>query len=81
MTHTESTNDAKAPVSPSMRLDELGLSARAVNRLRHEGVTCIGDVAQRTEDWILRTPGLGHKSLEDLRGLLERAGLRFRPAN
>jgi DNA-directed RNA polymerase alpha subunit len=62
MAHTQSTNDARAPVSPSARLDELGLPARAVNRLRHEGITCIGDVAQRTEDWILRTPGLGHKS-------------------
>jgi DNA-directed RNA polymerase alpha subunit len=37
----------------------------------------IGDLAQRTEDWIMRTPGLGPKSLEDLREAMERAGLRF----
>ena len=71
------TNEAGAPVSPSTRLDHTGLPTRAVNRLKHEGVTRVGDLAQRTEDWILRTPGLGHKSLEDLRRVLERAGLRF----
>jgi DNA-directed RNA polymerase subunit alpha len=77
MMHMRSTNEAGAPVSPSTRLDDLGLATRAVNGLRREGITCIGDLAQRTEDWILRTPGLGHKSLEDLRRVLERAGLRF----
>jgi DNA-directed RNA polymerase subunit alpha len=77
MTHTKSTTDAKAPVSPSTRLDDIGLPTRAVNCLRREGITCIGDLAQRTEDWILRTPGLGHKSLEDIGRVLERAGLRF----
>jgi len=77
MTHVRSTNEAVAPVSPSTRLDDIGLPRRAINCPRREGIASIGDLAQRTEDWILRTPGLGPKSLEDLREVLERAGLRF----
>ena len=70
------TNEAGTPVSPSTRLDDTGLPTRAVNRLKHEGVRAWALCHLRSVR-VLRTPGLGHKSLEDLRRLLERAGLRF----
>jgi len=56
-------------------VDELELTVRSANCLKAENINYIGDLVQRTEVKILRTPNLGKKSLTEIKQVLEAHGL------
>jgi len=56
-------------------VDELELTVRSANCLKAESVMYIGDLVQRTEVELLRTPNLGKKSLTEIKEILEGHGL------
>ena len=55
--------------------DELELTVRSANCLKAENINYIGDLIQRTEVELLRTPNLGKKSLTEIKEVLESHGL------
>jgi DNA-directed RNA polymerase subunit alpha len=59
-------------VSPmlSRAVEDLDLTVRAANCLKAENIYFIGDLVQRTESELLRTPNLGRKSLSEIKALL-----------
>jgi DNA-directed RNA polymerase subunit alpha len=56
-------------------VDELELTVRSANCLKAENINYIGDLVQRTEVELLRTPNLGKKSLTEIKEVLETHGL------
>ena len=56
-------------------VDELELTVRSANCLKAENINYIGDLVQRTEVELLRTPNLGKKSLTEIEEVLEGHGL------
>ncbi len=56
-------------------VDELELTVRSANCLKAENIMYIGDLVQRTEVELLRTPNLGRKSLTEIKEVLEGHGL------
>ena len=52
----------------------------SANRLKAENIYHIGDLIQRTETELLKTPNLGRKSLNEIKEVLVRALARARPA-
>ncbi len=56
-------------------VDELELTVRSANCLKAENINYIGDLVQRTEVELLRTPNLGKKSLTEIKQVLESHGL------
>lgn len=56
-------------------VDELELTVRSANCLKAESVMYIGDLVQRSEVELLRTPNLGKKSLTEIKEILESHGL------
>jgi hypothetical protein len=59
------------------RADELELSVRSSNCLRNDGIIYIGELVQRTEGELLRTPNFGRKSLNEIKEILSQLGLRL----
>ena len=58
------------------RVDELELTVRAANALKHENILFIGDLIQWTEDELkMRTPNLGNKSIDGIKAALARMDL------
>jgi len=56
-------------------VDELELTVRSANCLKAENANYIGDLVQKTEVELLRTPNLGKKSLNEIKAVLESHGL------
>ena len=56
-------------------VDDLELTVRSANCLKAESIRFIGDLVQRTEVELLRTPNLGKKSLTEIKDLLATRGL------
>jgi len=56
-------------------VDELELTVRSANCLKAENIMYIGDLVQRTEVELLRTPNLGKKSLTEIKDVLASRGL------
>jgi DNA-directed RNA polymerase subunit alpha len=69
---------AEQPVKPQMEIDsvylrpvdELELTVRSANCLKAEQIYYIGDLVQRTETELLKTPNLGKKSLTEIKEVL-----------
>jgi hypothetical protein len=59
------------------QVDELELSVRTANCLKNEGIVYIGELVQKTEAEMLRTPNFGRKSLNELKEVLSPIGLHF----
>lgn len=57
------------------KVDELELTVRSANCLKAEGIERVGDLVQRTETDLLRTPNLGKKSLTEIKTVLAGHGL------
>ena len=57
------------------RVVELELTVRSANCLKAENIHYIGDLVQRTEVELLRTPNLGKKSLTEIKEVLQSHGL------
>jgi DNA-directed RNA polymerase subunit alpha len=58
-------------------VDELELTVRSANCLKAENIYHIGDLVQRTENELLKTPNLGRKSLNEIKEVLESRGLKL----
>lgn len=56
-------------------IDDLELTVRSANCLKAEGIFYIGDLIQRTEVELLKTPNLGKKSLTEIKDVLASHGL------
>ena len=68
----------KAPqVDPRLLrpVDDLELTVRSANCLKAENIYYIGDLIQRTENELLKTPNLGRKSLNEIKEVLASRGL------
>jgi DNA-directed RNA polymerase subunit alpha len=72
---------AEAPRAPSIDpillrpVDDLELTVRSANCLKAENIYYIGDLIQRTETELLKTPNLGRKSLNEIKDVLASRGL------
>jgi DNA-directed RNA polymerase subunit alpha len=56
-------------------VDELELSVRSANCLKHANIKLIGDLVQKTEAEILATKNFGRKSLNEIKEILTEMGL------
>lgn len=59
------------------RVEELELSVRSANCLKNDNIIYIGDLVQKTESEMLRTPNFGRKSLNEIKHVLEHMGLHL----
>ncbi|MBQ5469381.1 MAG: DNA-directed RNA polymerase subunit alpha [Acetobacter sp.] len=57
------------------RIDELELSVRSANCLKNDKIVYIGDLVQKSEQEMLRTPNFGRKSLNEIKEVLSTMGL------
>ncbi len=78
-TRRESTDAAtdKSGVDPVLLrpIDDLELTVRSANCLKAESIYYIGDLVQKTEVELLKTPNLGKKSLTEIKDVLGQRGL------
>ena len=58
-------------------MDELELSVRSANCLKNDNIVYIGDLVQKTEAEMLRTPNFGRKSLNEIKEVLAQMGLHL----
>ena len=59
------------------KVDELELSVRSANCLKNDNIVYIGDLIQKTEAEMLRTPNFGRKSLNEIKEVLASMGLHL----
>ena len=59
------------------KVDELELSVRSANCLKNDNIVYIGDLIQKTESEMLRTPNFGRKSLNEIKEILAQMGLHL----
>ncbi len=59
------------------KVDELELSVRSANCLKNDNIIYIGDLVQRSEADMLRTPNFGRKSLNEIKEVLASMGLHL----
>jgi DNA-directed RNA polymerase subunit alpha len=57
------------------KVDELELSVRSANCLKNDNIVYIGDLVQKSEPEMLRTPNFGRKSLNEIKEVLGTMGL------
>ena len=78
----EISERVSAPVAPPMPdpvlmqpVEDLELTVRSANCLKAESIIYIGDLVQRTEVELLKTPNLGKKSLNEIKDVLAQRNL------
>ena len=73
----EEAEDEEITIDPSLlrSIDDLELTVRSANCLKAESIYYIGDLVQRTEVQLLKTPNLGKKSLTEIKDVLAERGL------
>lgn len=59
------------------KVEELELSVRSANCLKNDNIVYIGDLVQKTEQEMLRTPNFGRKSLNEIKEVLAQMGLHL----
>ena len=71
--------DTKLPFNRALmkRVEELELSVRSANCLKNDNIIYIGDLVQKTEPEMLRTPNFGRKSLNEIKAVLSQMGLHL----
>lgn len=76
-TQTSAESPRQATVDPLLlrSVDDLELTVRSANCLKAENIFYIGDLIQRTEPELLKTPNLGRKSLNEIKEVLASRGL------
>lgn len=64
--------EAKSGLNPSLlkKVDELELSVRSANCLKNDNIVYVGDLVQKSETEMLRTPNFGRKSLNEIKAVL-----------
>jgi DNA-directed RNA polymerase subunit alpha len=75
----EQEPQAELPFNKNLlrKVDELELSVRSANCLKNDNIVYIGDLVQKTEGEMLRTPNFGRKSLTEIKQVLEQMGLHL----
>ena len=73
----QETVEAKDEIDPTLLrpVDDLELTVRSANCLKAEDIYYIGDLIQRSENELLKTPNLGKKSLTEIKDVLATRGL------
>ena len=68
----EVSSKEKLPFNPNLlkKVEELELSVRSANCLKNDNIIYIGDLVQKTESEMLRTPNFGRKSLNEIKEVL-----------
>lgn len=71
--------EQQVAVNPDLlrKVDELELSVRSQNCLKNEQVVYIGDLVRKHENDMLKAPNFGRKSLNEIKGILEKMGLQL----
>ena len=59
------------------KVDELELSVRSANCLKNDNIIYIGNLVQKTEAEMLRTPNFGRKSLNEIKEVLAKMGIHL----
>jgi DNA-directed RNA polymerase subunit alpha len=75
----EEIRTAEPPFNKNLlrKVDELELSVRSANCLKNDNIVYIGDLVQKTEAEMLRTPNFGRKSLNEIKEVLANMGLHL----
>ncbi len=76
-TNSETKKIDVLPFDPKLlkQVDELELSVRANNCLKNDKINYLGELVQKTEQDMLKTPNFGRKSLNEIKEQLENMGL------
>ena len=71
--------ESELPFNPALlkKVDELELSVRSANCLKNDNIVYIGDLIQKSEGEMLRTPNFGRKSLNEIKEVLAQMGLHL----
>jgi DNA-directed RNA polymerase subunit alpha len=74
---TVQEEEKEPPVDPALlqAIDDLDLTVRSANCLKAENIYYVGDLIQRSEMELLKTPNLGKKSLTEIKDVLASKGL------
>ncbi len=77
--HVEETSHPELAFNAALlkKVDELELSVRSANCLKNDNIVYIGDLIQKTEAEMLRTPNFGRKSLNEIKEVLASMGLHL----
>ena len=75
----ETESDEKEKVL-EMNIDELELSVRSYNCLKRAGINTVEELANKSEDDMMKVRNLGKKSLEEVIQKLEELGLGLKPS-
>jgi len=81
--HSTAEESEPEPMTPQLnrfllkKVDELELSVRSANCLKNDNIIYIGDLVQKSEAEMLRTPNFGRKSLNEIKEVLQTMGLRL----
>lgn len=59
------------------KVEELELSVRSANCLKNDNIIYIGDLVQKSESDMLRTPNFGRKSLNEIKEVLTNMGIHL----
>lgn len=77
VTHEKEESDLPFNKNLLRKVDELELSVRSANCLKNDNIIYIGDLVQKTETEMLRTPNFGRKSLNEIKEVLATMGLHL----
>ena len=79
VTHVQEEVRSELPFNAALlkKVDELELSVRSANCLKNDNIVYIGDLIQKTEAEMLRTPNFGRKSLNEIKEVLAQMGLHL----
>ena len=76
---SEKVEQEKLPFNKNLlkKVEELELSVRSANCLKNDNIIYIGDLVQKTESEMLRTPNFGRKSLNEIKEVLAQMDLNL----
>ena len=76
---SEESRPSELPFNKNLlrKVDELELSVRSANCLKNDNIVYIGDLVQKSEAEMLRTPNFGRKSLNEIKEVLSQMGLHL----
>lgn len=77
--HVTKEEEGEPPFNRNLlrKVDELELSVRSANCLKNDNIVYIGDLVQKSEGEMLRTPNFGRKSLNEIKEVLAQMGLHL----